>query len=255
MMNRNMDFNAWSQDAWLKGLQKELGEAQISSLNWDFAQGMSTHPYQPTQTQLNIKTFPKEFKIGAWLETGSNQEIMDALMGGAESLFFQEGKFQSSEMTGVLGDIIQFQFANENDLNIAKQGYDASGFPENNWFGAIYSEVSSTVVIPGGTTQDVVNQIRNVFQQLDGNCCQLVYHTSGSYFFDIAVLRFLRYVLEQHQSQPQIQVVAKGISDADAYNDLLRLSTQALAGVMGGANSIVLQPVKPEKSADAQRWA
>ncbi len=255
MINRNMDFNAWSQDTWLKGLQKELGEAPVSYLNWDFAQGMSTHPYLPSQSQLNIKTFPKEFKIGAWLETGSSQEIMDALMGGAESLFFQEGKFQSSEMAGVLGNIIQFQFANENDLNIAKQWYDASGFPENNWFGAIYSEVSLTVVIPGGTTQDVVNQIRNVFQQLDGNCCQLVYHTTGSYFFDIAVLRFLRYVLEQHQSQPQIQVIAKGINDADAYNDLLRLSTQALAGVMGGANSIVLQPIKHEKSADAQRWA
>ncbi|MEY3598744.1 MAG: Methylmalonyl-CoA mutase large subunit, partial [Bacteroidota bacterium] len=57
------------------------------------------------------------------------------------------------------------------------------------------------------------------------------------------------------QGQPQIQVVAKGINDQDAYTDLLRLSTQALAGVLGGANTIVLQPINHDQTKDAQRWA
>ena len=254
-MNRNMDFNNWSQEAWLKGLKKELGEAAPESLEWHFAEGMSTKPYLPAQHELKIKSFPKSFSIGSWLKEGTHAEIMEALMGGAESLFFPKGKFIPSEMAGVIGDIIQFQFEDENDLNLAKSWFDVAGFDKDKWFGAIYSHQSSSIVIEGASTQEVVHQIQQWFSSLDGNCCQVVYHTTGSYFFDIAVLRFVRYVLEQHQGQPQIQVVAKGINDQDAYTDLLRLSTQALAGVLGGANTIVLQPINHDQTKDAQRWA
>jgi methylmalonyl-CoA mutase len=254
-MNKEMNFDNWSNEIWLKGLQKELGEASAESLNWSFAEGMKTLPYSPSKLSLKLNSFPQHFKVGAWIETGTSAEIMDALMGGAESLFFSSGKFEVASLSGVLGNIIQFQLANANDLDIAKTWYDGAGFSSSEWYGAIYSAQDSTVVIAGSTTADVVKSIQQQIGSLNGDCCQVVYHTTGSYFFDIAVLRVIRFILEQSQSNPQIQVIAKGTGDADAYNDLLRLSTQALSAVMGGANSIVLQPIAHEQMNQSQRWA
>ncbi len=254
-MNKEINFDNWSKEVWLKGLQKELGEATAESLNWTFAEGMKTTPYAPSHKSLHLKSFPTVFKVGAWIQTGSAEEIMDALMGGAESLFFSSGKLDTVALNGVLGNIIQFQTANEADLKAIKSWYDQAGFSADEWYGAIFTQQDSTVVIEGSTTEAVVQSIQKQYANLNGDCCQVVYHTTGSYFFDIAVLRVIRFILEQTQPQPQIQVIAKGIGDADAYNDLLRLSTQALSAVLGGANSIVLQPIAHEQAHQAQRWA
>ncbi len=255
MMSGNMDFNNWSTEAWLKGLKKELGDASESSLNWSFAEGLSTLPYAPHNLSLELKSFPKEFKIGAWIQSGTNSEIMEALIGGAETLFFARGLFNASQMDGVLGDILQFQFEDIQDLNLARKWYDDNGFAADNWYGGIYNEYDSTIVIQGKSTNEISASIKSQFTKLNGDCCQVIYHTTGSYFFDIAVLRLLRYALEKSQANPQIQVIAKGIGDADKYSDLLRLSTQALSAVLGGANGIVVQPIEHEQQRDAQRWA
>lgn len=254
-MSEKMNFNTWSQELWLKGLKKELGEAHPESLNWTFAEGLHTVPYAPTDFAVALNSFPKQYTIGSWISTGKHDEIMEALMGGAESLFFAPNVFDAAEMTGVLGDILQFQLSSESQLNDARAWYNAQGFDAEKWFGAIYEEYPSTVVLKGESTEAVVQEVKRIFTQLNGNCCQVIYHTTGSYFFDIAVIRFVRFVLEQHQPHPIIQVVAKGKNDADSYNDLLRLSTQAMSGVLGGANGIVLQPISHDNPKEAQRWA
>jgi methylmalonyl-CoA mutase len=247
-------FSPWSLEQWMKGMQKELGQQSIDPMQASPVSSFQISPYSPSQGLTALKTFPSQFAIGAWVDASSHDEVMNALMGGAECLFVKNDNNDLSGMEDVLGNIISFQVPNEQTLLSLKEWYLSKGWPQGEFNAAIYKPSEQVWEIKGENADDVLANLKT-HASVESEICQVVYHLTGSYFFDLSILRAIRAMMEFRNNPFQLVAMCQGIEDEDVYTDLLRLSTQALSAVLGGANVVVLKDILHNDKKEAARWS
>ena len=238
-------FSPWSLEQWMKGMQKELGQQIIDPMQASPVSLFQLSPYSPSQGLTNLKTFPSQFAIGAWVDASSHDEVMNALMGGAECLFVKNDNNDWSGMDDVLGNIISFQVPSLNSLESLKQWYQSKGWSQSQFKAATYSPSDQVWEIKGDNGDEILANLKNhAFNASE--VCQVVYHLNGNYFLDMSILRAIRAIMEVRNNPFQLVAYCQGKGYEEVYSDLLRLSTQALSAVLGGANVVVLKDILHE---------
>ncbi len=247
-------FSPWNAEQWLKGMQKELGQQTIDPMNASPVDAFVLKPYAPLDTLTELTTFPKEFAIGAWVNTANKEDVMAALMGGAECLFVKNDNPDLSGMDDVLGNIISFQVPNASSLTSLQSWYTSKGWLDTDFKAAIYQPSDQVWEISGSDANSTLECLRNALSN-EAEICQIVYHSTGNYFFDLSMMRAIRYAMEQRDNPFQLVAMCQGRQDEDTYTDLLRLSTQALGAILGGANVVVLKDILHDDAQAAARWS
>ncbi len=247
-------FSPWSLEQWMKGMQKELGQQTIDPMHASPVSSFQLSPYSPNQGLTALKTFPSQFAIGAWVNASSHEEVMNALMGGAECLFVKNDNNDWSGMDDVLGNIISFQVPSLNSLESLKQWYQSKGWSQSQFNAATFTPSDQVWEIKGDNGDEILSNLKNHVVHAS-EVCQVVYHLNGNYFLDMSILRAIRAIMEARNNPFQLVAYCQGKGDEEVYTDLLRLSTQALSAVLGGANIVVLKDILHEDKTEAARWS
>lgn len=247
-------FSPWSPEQWMKGMHKELGQQSIDPLNASPVSVFPLSPYAPHEEMILLRSFPSQFSIGAWVDASSYQEVMNALMGGAECLFVKNDNANFDGMNEVLGNIISFQVPNSSSLTALRDWYLSKGWDEKEFICGIYSPSDQVWEIKGSTPDEVMSSLKSC-TAMEAEVCQVVYHLTGKYFFDLSILRAIRAIMEHRNNSFQLVACCSGHADEEIYTDLLRLSTQSLSAVLGGANVVVLKDIAHDDKVEAARWS
>lgn len=247
-------FSPWSLEQWMKGMQKELGQQSLNPMNASSVSAFPVSPYSPHAQMTVLASFPTHFSIGAWVDASSKEEVMNALMGGAECLFVKNDNANFAGMEDVLGNIISFQVPNTASLSQLRAWYLSQGWDEKDFRCAIYSPSEQVWEIKGNSPDEVLSCLKT-HANITSEVCQVVYHLTGNYFFDLSLLRAIRAIMDHRSNTFQLVACCSGLADEEVYSDLLRLSTQSLSAVLGGANVVVLKDIGHEDKVESARWS
>jgi hypothetical protein len=138
-----------------------LGQQTIDPMHASPVSSFQLSPYTPSQGLTTLKTFPTQFAIGAWVDASSHDEVMNALMGGAECLFVKNDNSDWSGMDDVLGNIISFQVPSLNSLESLKQWYQSKGWSQSQFKAATYTPSDQVWDIKGDNGDEILANLKN----------------------------------------------------------------------------------------------
>lgn len=174
-------------------------------------------------------------------------EDLKPLLGRKNSFDGKEKCFVNIDPLSLFAYYGEWHSSEESDMQQVK---DLSYIPVN---AALYQEAGATQVNEMAVALAHANEylhLLNESKQLHGQTLHLRISVGGDFFGEIAKLRAYRHVMKllmkQYQTDAAIHIsctnTALNKSEKDAYNNMLRSTTEAMSAVIGGCNSLSIAP-------------
>lgn len=268
MSKVSLPFSATSFTAWQSQLLKELKEntallhyhSSIEDLSISL---LETEPYQLQKEEEQSTSWKRMVNTSAKNAKESNQMLLNALMQGADAIFIENATTETDWAT-LLADI-QTAYINcfiAFETNQAHEHFCHNARPEDREHcialhkdGSNQNFISTFELqqIGANCSTELAGGLLNLHQLLEKKDADtILYFEMGigsDYFTEIAKLRTLPILVKQleeiHQIKIELKVLAKtgfcNKSLSDPYTNFLRMSTEGLSAVMGGAHFVCLQ--------------
>lgn len=236
-------FSPTNKQEWLQLAQQQLkGVDPIEKLQWHPHPEIGAQPYYDegdTRELGYLTTFFLECPKHSWKlyqrvsenETDlANQKALEALAGGCDGIIFDlERSITSSELLkGIITDICDISIVNgAESLEAFGAGFD------------LRNPTDSLIVKQEELEIEQISQIVNEYNQQS----HLVRQASTDFFFEIACLRAIRYLLYQHHDIDPWNIhfhTFIPINNAQDQQWFLN-TTGSLASILGGSNSVSFQ--------------
>lgn len=269
MTNQSLNFSEFSfptKEDWYSQIKKELKDVSIDSLQVDW-HGIPVKPFLTSEdVKANIPSpvsSSREWKLivdGApGLDANLYQDV--DYVAGDEAFLSQDSWYNIGGETSFekYPDAKCFLNIKPSTANIElARGYKGDA--------CVFSIINPTPNITGeGEIRYFVEKVRDTYNALDNlgipNRSKLInieINLGLNFFYEIARLKSLRLAMEEIMDGecPHITAFCSySVTQGEENNNLLRLSTMAMAGAIGGADLIYIQSFDGSKSARAIRWA
>ncbi|MDP4596961.1 MAG: methylmalonyl-CoA mutase family protein [Crocinitomicaceae bacterium] len=269
MSKVSIPFSANSLSAWQAQLQKELKE-NTALLQYDssieelsFSLTSLEAPQLGTQTSTT-NAWKRMVAVSAHSEKQSNAILLEALMQGADAIYIEHTTTQTNYKQ-LLADIqvnyisclICFDSA-EAHVHFTQMVGDefAAQCSVLHRYGSAKNYISTFDIqqIGANCSTELAAGLLELQQLLETQAQDhTLYFELGvgkEYFVEIAKFRALQHLVKQlasiHEVQIELIPIAKtgfcNKSLEDPYTNLLRMSTEGLSAVMGGAHFVCIQP-------------
>jgi methylmalonyl-CoA mutase len=286
MSKVTIPFSATSLDAWRAQLLKELKENTALLQYNSSIEDISFSLLENEAPQLKFKessafSWKRMVAADAAKAKQSNEFLLTALMQGADAIFIEHTTTDTNWSvllneieTAYISCLLLFETptAYSHFIETAPKNQIAHCIALHN-YGAQQNFISTFDIqqIGANCSTELATGLLQMHQQLELNSKDTtLYFEMGvgkEYLVEIAKFRALQMLLAQleeiHEVRINLQLIARtgfcNKSLADPYTNLLRLSTEGLSAVMGGAAYVCLQPYDALStdgaSAFAQRMA
>ena len=282
MSKVTIPFSATSSDTWRAQLLKELKENTALLQYNSSIEDISFSLLENEDPQLQLKQRPalawKRMVVAdASQAKKSNEFLLTALMQGADAIFI-EHTTTDTDWSALLNEIetayisclllFETPAAYTHFLERASKDQLAHCIVLQS-YGAQQNFISTYEVqqIGANCSTELAAGLLHLHQQLELNAQDTTLYfemgVGNDYLVEIAKVRALQMLLglleEIHEVRIELQLIAKtgfcNKSLADPYTNLLRLSTEGLSAIMGGAAFVCLQPYDALSTADASAFA
>lgn len=282
MSKVSIPFSATSLDAWRAQLLKELKENTALLQYNSSIEDISFSLLENEDPQLQLKPRPaltwKRMVVADASEAKkSNELLLTALMQGADAIFLEHTS-TDTDWSALLNEIetayisclllFETPAAHAHFLEKATKDQLAHCIVLQS-YGPQFNFISTYEVqqIGANCSTELAAGLLHLHQQLELNAQDTtLYFEMGvgkDYLVEIAKFRALQMLLGQleeiHEVRIELQLIVKtgfcNKSLADPYTNLLRLSTEGLSAIMGGAAFVCLQPYDALSTAGASAFA
>jgi methylmalonyl-CoA mutase len=282
MSKVSIPFSATSLDAWRAQLHKELKENTTLLQYNSSIEGISFSLLENEAPQFKLKesptmTWKRMVAADASQAKKSNECLLSALMQGADAILL-EHTTPHTDWTTLLKDIetayvpclllFDTPAAHAHFIETAPKEH-LSHFTILHNYGAQQNYISTYEIqqIGANCSTELTAGLIHLHQRLElnGEDTTLYYEmgVGKDYFVEIAKFRALQMLVAQleeiHQVRIELQLIAKtgfcNKSLTDPYTNLLRLATEGLSAVMGGAAYVCLQPYDTLSTEGASAFA
>ena len=269
MSKVTIPFSATSSDTWRAQLLKELKENTALLQYNSSIEDISFSLLESEAPQLKFKesaafSWKRMVTADASKAKQSNEFLLTALMQGADAIFI-EHTTTDTDWSALLNEIetayisclllFETPAAYTHFLERASKDQITYCIALQN-YGAQQNFISTYDVqqIGANCSTELAAGLIRLHQQLELNALDTTLYfemgVGNDYLVEIAKFRALQMLLAQleviHEVRIELQLIAKtgfcNKSLADPYTNLLRLSTEGLSAIMGGAAYVCLQP-------------
>jgi methylmalonyl-CoA mutase len=282
MSKVSIPFSATSLDAWRAQLLKELKENTALLQYNSSIEGISFSLLENETPQLKFKensafSWKRMVAADASKAKQSNEFLLTALMQGADAIFIEHTTTDTNWSlllneieTAYISCLLLFETAaaHAHFLETATKEQIAHSIALHN-YGAQQNFISTYDVqqIGANCSTELAAGLIHLHQQLELNNKETtLYFEMGvgkDYLIEIAKFRALQMLLVQleeiHEVRIDLQLIVRtgfcNKSLVDPYTNLLRLSTEGLSAVMGGATYVCLQPYDALSTKGASAFA
>ncbi|MEQ9188271.1 MAG: methylmalonyl-CoA mutase family protein [Cryomorphaceae bacterium] len=261
----NLSFNEYNDTSWRARVEKELrGKSYDDHLLWKSLDGFEIDAWQNTLPSplASVPPLRTPWRIMEPIYTESAQEAnklaLDALMEGAEAVWFFKGFLGAAAEVACKGidtDVapVFIKGGNIHDPfhKLLKHGEEVIHLPEGHveFNGKRFRERGATVV---EEVAFLLAQAIEVGEQ-KGFGSSIVFHTGvgNAFLTEIGKIRALRWLWKSIQAKEGIShsettVVASNLcfnyAQNDEHTNVLRASSSTLSAVLGGAQYIMIEP-------------
>lgn len=282
MSKVTIPFSATSLDAWQAQLLKELKENTALLQYNSSIEDISFSLLESEAPQLKLKegaafSWKRMVTADASKAKQSNEFLLTALMQGADAIFLEHTTIDTDWVallneigTAYISCLLLFETpaafthfletAPKDQLTycIVLHNYGA----QQNFFSTYNFQQ-----IGANSSTELAAGLIQLHQQLELNAQDTTLYfemgVGNDYLVEIAKFRALQMLLAQleeiHEVRIELQLIAKtgfcNKSLADPYTNLLRLSTEGLSAIMGGAAYVCLQPYDTLSTEGASAFA
>ena len=278
----SIPFSATSLDAWRAQLHKELKENSALLQYNSSIEGISFSLLENEAPQFKLKERPtiswkRMVAADAAQAKKSNEFLLSALMQGADAILL-EHTTPHTDWTTLLKDIetayvpclllFETPAAHAYFIETAPKEHISHCTILHN-YGAQQNYISTYEIqqIGANCSTELAAGLIHLHQglELNGEDTTLYFEmgVGKDYFLEVAKFRALQMLLAQleeiHQVRIELQLIAKtgfcNKSLIDPYTNLLRLATEGLSAIMGGAAYVCLQPYDTLSTEGASAFA
>ena len=236
-------FPSVTKTEWQELAKKQLKGTELSSLNWTVSSPIESGPYYDNSDTHQLKYLTKFFEeqspfqwklyeqIKVSNDEQGNAEALEALAGGCDGVIFEIENEVNVELLlkDIILDICDIHFLDPHGK------LEMDHLPKNIQ-GVVISKQPIQELLP---PEDSINFIINALQDLEPS--QVIYRSiSGDFFFDIASLRALRYLItEVKELDPfSIHIHSHIPQHPSLGHQWFLNTTSGLASILGGSTSL-----------------